>query len=116
MDSKDYYNVLGVKQEAGAGEIKEAYRQLAFKYHPDRNRETPEAADKMKCVNEAYAVLSSPDKKREYDAMRHRFGSSAHSHFRNTYTEKDIFHGSDIFNIFEEMTRTFGFRDPDEIF
>jgi DnaJ-class molecular chaperone len=116
MKQKDYYDVLGLKQAASAGEIKEAYRRLAFKYHPDRNTGNPDAADKMKRINEAYAVLSNPEKKGEYDAMRHRFGESAYTRFRETYTEKDIFSGSDIFNIFEEMTRTFGFRDPDKIF
>ncbi|MBW1841351.1 MAG: J domain-containing protein [Deltaproteobacteria bacterium] len=116
MNHKDYYIILGVKQGAGPHEIKEAYRQLAFKHHPDRNTENPDAAEKMKHLNEAYAVLSNPEKKREYDAMLHRFGTSAYSHFRETYTEQDIFSGSDIFNIFEDMTRTFGFRNPDEIF
>ncbi|MFC1829061.1 DnaJ domain-containing protein [Thermodesulfobacteriota bacterium] len=116
MEHKDYYSILGVKQNAGPNEIKEAYRKLAFKFHPDRNAENPEAAENMKRLNEAYAVLSNPDKRHEYNSMRHRFGGSAYNRFRETYTEQDIFSGSDIFNIFEDMTRTFGFRDPDEIF
>lgn len=116
MEQKDYYQILGVQQDADTDQMKEAYRKLALKYHPDRNKENPEATEAMKNVNEAYAVLSNPEKKREYDTMRRQFGSSAYNRFRQTYTEQDIFHGSDIFHIFEEMTRSFGFRNPDEIF
>jgi len=114
--SKDYYQTLGVSKNASQKQIKLAYRDLAFKYHPDRNKENPSNADKMKVVNEAYAVLSNHEKKREYDTMRQQFGSSAYSQFRSTYSERDIFKGSDIQNIFEEMTRAFGFRGFNEIF
>ncbi|MDM8554513.1 DnaJ domain-containing protein [Desulfococcaceae bacterium HSG7] len=113
---KDYYQTLGIKKNAAPKQIKLAYRDLAFKYHPDRNKENPANAEKMKAVNEAYAVLSNPEKKREYDIMRQQFGSSAHSQFRSTYSERDIFKDSDVHNIFEEMTRAFGFRGFDEIF
>lgn len=113
---KDYYQTLGIKKNAAPKQIKLAYRDLAFKYHPDRNKENPASAEKMKAVNEAYAVLSNSDKKREYDTMRQQFGSSAHSQFRSTYSERDIFKDSDVQNIFEEMTRAFGFRGFDEIF
>lgn len=116
MTPKDYYQVLGVEDTAEPGQIKTAYRQLAFEYHPDRNTENPDAAEKMKRVNEAYAVLSDPDKRREYDTIRKQFGASAYSQFRKNYSEQDIFSGSDIFNIFDEMARSFGFRNPDEIF
>lgn len=116
MEQKDYYQILGVQQDADAGQMKEAYRQLALKYHPDRNKGNPEATEAMKNINEAYAVLSNPKNKRAYDTMRQQFGSSAYNRFRQAYTEQDIFHGSDIFHIFEEMTRSFGFRNPDEIF
>jgi DnaJ-class molecular chaperone len=116
MQQRDYYQILGVEKNAGPKEIKEAYRQLAFKYHPDRNRENPEASEEMKSVNEAYAVLSDKAKKHEYDRMRQRFGSSAHHQFRNNYSEQDIFSGSDINHVFEEMARAFGFRGFDDIF
>ena len=116
MAQEDYYQVLGVEQDASETRIKEAYRKLAFNYHPDRNRENPEAAEKMKKVNEAYAVLSNPAKKSEYDNLKTRFGSSAYTHFRNNYSEQDIFSGSDINHIFEEMARSFGFRGSNEIF
>ena len=116
MDHKDYYDVLGVEKTAGAHEIKEAYRNLAFRYHPDRNHSDSDAMEKMKAVNEAYAVLSNRDKKKEYDAMRQQFGNSAYSQFRKTYTEQDIYKDSDIHHIFEEMARSFGIRGFDEIF
>ena len=116
MSQKDFYEVLGVSRQASSKEIKEAYRKRALKYHPDRNQGNPDAIEKMKAVNEAYAVLSNTDKRREYDAMRDRFGAGAYNRFRQTYTEQDIFNGSDIFQIFEEMTRSFGLRGFDEIF
>lgn len=116
MSPEDYYRVLGVDHNAPQSKIKEAYRQAAFKYHPDRNRENEAAADKMKKINEAYAVLSNPAKKTEYDDLRTQFGSSAYTHFRNNYSEQDIFSGSDIHHIFEEMARSFGFRGSNEIF
>ena len=116
MQQKDYYKVLGVDSDAGEKQIKEAYRELALKYHPDRNKDNPEHIDKMKMVNEAYAVLSNPDKRREYDAMRNRFGFNAYDRFRNTYSEQDIFRGSDIFRVFEEISKGFGLRGHEEIF
>lgn len=116
MTTTDYYNVLGVSLTAGAKEIKDAYRKLAFEYHPDRNKENPESAEKMKSINEAYAVLSDTKKRREYDAMRQQFGDSAAGRFRNSYSEQDIFRGSDIHQIFEEMAKSFGLRGVDEIF
>lgn len=116
MNQADYYQTLGVAPETGAKELKEAYRKLAFKYHPDRNEEDPAAAEKMKEINEAYAVLSHTDKRRDYDAMRYRFGDSAAGQFRQDYTQQDIFSGSDVQQIFEEMSRAFGLRGFDEIF
>ena len=73
MSQEGYYGVLGVDQNASQTKIKEAYRQLAFKHHPDRNRENTASADKMKKINEAYAVLSNPAKKTEYDNLRTQF-------------------------------------------
>ena len=116
MTQRDYYQILGVDKNAASKQVKEAYRNMAFRYHPDRNKENGEAAEKMKIVNEAYAVLSSPEKRREYDSLRQRFGSSAYSRFRNNYSEQDIFSGSDINHVFEEMAKAFGFRSFDDIF
>jgi DnaJ-class molecular chaperone len=116
MEKKDYYQILGVEKSADPKQIKEAYRELAFQYHPDRNKDNPASAENMKAVNEAYAVLSNPEKRDEYDTLRHRFGSSAYSQFRKQYSEQDIYRDSDIQHIFEEMTRVFGLRGFDEIF
>lgn len=113
---QDYYRTLGVDRNAEAKKIKESYRELAFQHHPDRNEENPASAEMMKRINEAYAVLSNPEKRREYDAMVNRFGDHAHGHFRNTYSEQDIFSGSDVQHIFEEMARAFGLRGVDAIF
>jgi chaperone protein DnaJ len=63
---KDYYGVLGVPRNASEGEIKKAFRRLAFQYHPDHNSD-PEAEGKFKEINEAYQVLSDPDKRSRYD-------------------------------------------------
>ena len=116
MSQDDYYATLGLPPQAETRQIKEAYRRLAFEHHPDRNRDTPSAADTMKRINEAYAVLSHPAKRREYDALRERFGPSAHSRFRTSHTEQDIFSGSDINAVFEELARSFGFRGFEEIY
>jgi DnaJ-class molecular chaperone len=115
MSEMDYYNTLEVGDNATQAQIKEAYRRLAFQYHPDRNQD-PGSSARMKSINEAYAVLSNPAKRRDYDVARRQFGSRAYTHFRNTYTDRDIFKGSDINRIFEEMAGAFGFRSFDEIF
>lgn len=112
----NYYQQLKVEPDASAHQIKEAYRRLAFEYHPDRNTSDPQAADKMKAINEAYAVLSNPEKRRQYDGLYQRFGDDANQQFRASFSEQDIFKDSDIQNIFEEMARSFGLRGFDDIF
>jgi len=67
---RDYYEVLGVERDATDDDIKKAFRKLAFKYHPDRNAEDG-ATDKFKEINEAYEVLSTPDKRASYDRFGH---------------------------------------------
>ena len=66
MDKKDYYEVLGLSKGASDEEIKRAFRKLAKQYHPDVNKE-PGAEEKFKEIGEAYAVLSDPQKKAQYD-------------------------------------------------
>ena len=116
MNQIDYYSVLGLTSSAGTDEIRAAYRRLAFQFHPDRNANDPAAAEQMKKLNEAYAVLSDDTKKKNYDSMKERFGDTAYTHFRSSYSEHDIFSGSDINKIFEELARDFGFRSFDELF
>ena len=116
MEQKDYYEILEVDKNATQREVKEAYRKLAFQYHPDRNKDNPAAATRMKEINEAYGALSDAEKRRQYDELRQTFGSSAYGQFRQTYSEQDIFRGSDIHQIFEELSKAFGFRSFDEIF
>lgn len=70
-DKRDYYEVLGVSKGAGEDEIKKAYRKLARQYHPDLHPDDADCAEKFKEVNEAYEVLSNPDKKQRYDQFGH---------------------------------------------
>ncbi len=112
----DYYQILGIEPDADAKSIKEAYRKLALRYHPDRNRDDATAAAHMKEINEAYAVLSHPDKRRQYDQMRTMHHEGASDYFRQTYSQQDIFRDSDIFQFFEEISRRAGMRGFEESF
>ena len=116
MSQGDYYQILGVERSATPRNIKEAYRRLAFQYHPDRNKGNPAAVEMMKEINEAYAVLSDPRKRKDYERLREQYGASGYDRFRQSYSEQDIFRGSDIHQVFEEMARGFGFRNFDEVF
>ena len=69
MDYKDYYKILGVGKKATEKEIKQAYRKLARKYHPDVNPNDKAAQEKFKEINEANDVLSSSEKRRKYDTL-----------------------------------------------
>ncbi|MFZ5826626.1 MAG: molecular chaperone DnaJ [Bacillota bacterium] len=71
MAQRDYYEVLGVPRNASEADIKKAFRTLARKYHPDANKDDPNAADKFKEVNEAYQVLSDAEKRARYDQFGH---------------------------------------------
>ena len=69
-EKRDYYDVLGVQRDAAPDELKKAYRKLALKFHPDRNKSS-EAEERFKEVSEAYQVLSDPQKKEMYDRFGH---------------------------------------------
>jgi molecular chaperone DnaJ len=98
-EKRDYYEVLGADRSASQDDIKKAFRKLAFQLHPDRNKE-PDAEEKFKEISEAYAVLSDPEKKGQYD----RFG---HAGISGRYSAEDIFRGANFRDIFTE----FGFGD-----
>ena len=116
MANQDYYKILGVLKDADAAQIKAAYRDLAFKFHPDKNKGNSDTADKMKQLNEAYAVLSDIKKRCDYDSLQQQYGSAqAYTHFRKSYSDQDIFSGTDIHKVFDELARSFGFRNFDDI-
>lgn len=93
-----YYETLGVAKSATADEIKKAYRKLALKYHPDKTKGDKASEEKFKEVSEAYAVLSDPEKKRQYDT----YGSAG---FHQRYSQEDIFRNFDL----NDILRQFGF-------
>ncbi|HTC22328.1 MAG TPA: DnaJ domain-containing protein, partial [bacterium] len=70
-NKKDYYELLGVSKAASAEDLKKAYRTMAKKFHPDANPNNKEAEDKFKEINEAYEILSDPQKKTAYDQFGH---------------------------------------------
>jgi molecular chaperone DnaJ len=71
LAKKDYYELLGLQRGASEDDIKKAFRKMALQYHPDRNKDNKEAEDKFKEINEAYQVLSDPQKKSQYDQFGH---------------------------------------------
>ena len=96
-EKRDYYEVLGVSREASTDEVKKAYRQAALKYHPDRNRDDPDAEAKFKEAAEAYEVLSDPEKRQRYDRFGHRGLSGAAMH---DFSHMGV---QDIFSMFEDI-------------
>src|SRR5690625_5813146 len=76
---KDFYKILGVPQDADAATIKKTYRKLARNLHPDTNAGDPQAEQKFKEIGEAYAVLSDPEQRKEYDAYRAMAGGDRKS-------------------------------------
>ena len=83
---KDYYSILGVGENANPDDIKQAYRKLAQKYHPDRNPGDTEAENKFKSLSEANRVLSDPHERQQYDRARHGgFNNAPEDLFRNIF-------------------------------
>ena len=102
MTSKrDYYEVLSVSKDVSKEDLKKAYRKLALKYHPDRNK-APEAESQFKEISEAYAVLSDDEKRTQYD----QYG---HAGINGKYSAEDIFRGADFESVFRGAG--FGFGD-----
>lgn len=104
MSSKrDYYEILGVQKNANENDIKSAYRKLALKYHPDRNKGNKEAEEKFKEATEAYEILRDPKKRAQYDQFGHAGVSGGFEGFgQGAYTDfSDIFGDFDLSDIFE---------------
>jgi curved DNA-binding protein len=92
----DYYKILGIEKNADASEIKRAYRKLALKYHPDKTKGDKALEDKFKKISEAYAVLSDPKKRNQYDT----YGSAD---FQQRFSQEDIFRNFDLGDILKEF-------------
>jgi len=106
MEKRDYYDILGIDRDADHATIKKAYRALAMQNHPDKNPGDAEAAERMKQVNEAYAVLCDSRKRGLYD----RYGHAG----LEGYSQEDIFRGVDFSSLFREFGLggfDFGFGD-----
>ncbi len=92
----DYYKILGIDKNADASQIKKAYRKLALKYHPDKTKGDKSMEQKFKKISEAYAVLSDPEKKKQYDT----YGSAD---FQQKFSQEDIFRNFDLGDILKEF-------------
>ncbi len=117
--TRDLYDILGLQKTASAAEIKSAYRKLALKWHPDRNKEK-DATEKFKEINEAYEILSSPEKKSKYDQFGHAAfgggtgynpnGGASGNPFSSYYSTGGNINFEDLFG------GQGGFSDPFDIF
>lgn len=127
MEYKDYYKILGVNKNSTEKEIKNAYRKLAKKYHPDLNPDDPQAQEKLKDINEAYEVLGDEEKRRRYDTFGQGTNFTNGQHFdpsdfgfdnfgrgfTYTYGNDKGFDGfSDFFNMFFGNRRNFTGERP----
>jgi curved DNA-binding protein len=97
----DYYKELGVEKGSSDDEIKKSYRKMALKYHPDRNPGDKKAEEKFKKISEAYAVLSDPQKRKQYDMV-------GDAKFHQAFSQEDIFRGTDFSQIFRDFNMAGG--------
>ncbi len=120
---KDYYQILGIPEEATDEQVKKAYRKLALEHHPDRNPNDPNSEERFKEITEAYGVLMDPLKRREYDRYRENpftgpkggpgFGYSQQEIFENMFRQA---FGRDIFNDLNMDFKQSGFRTGPDFF
>ncbi|KAI6659006.1 dnaJ-like protein subfamily C member 5-like isoform X1 [Oopsacas minuta] len=104
----DYYELLGLSRSATSEEIRKAYRKLALKFHPDKNKDNPEAENMFKLISRAYDVLSDPEKKDTYD----RYGADGLERgFHTGHADTGFGHGSNF-----PQFHSFVFRSPHDIF
>jgi len=107
---RDYYEILGVARDASLDQIKQAYRKLALKYHPDRNKGNEEAEEKFKESTEAYEILRDPKKRAQYDKFGHEGVAGFEGFGRGAYQDfSDIFGDFDLGDIFESFFGGGGF-------
>jgi DnaJ-class molecular chaperone len=127
VKDKQYYEILGLGQEATEEEIKKAYRKLALHYHPDRNQGDSRAEERFKAISEAYAVLMDKDKRARYDAYRRDAARAAATaapeapdfFWNHEALFKDLFANQQARTIFEELSKDFnrlGFRFGDAFY
>lgn len=101
METKDLYKILGVSKEASQKDIRSSYRKLAREYHPDANRDDPNAEERFKEIQHAYEVLSNPEKRREYDeGPRNLFGGGQQAGRSGTGNFSDF---SEVFSQFGDL-------------
>ena len=108
----NYYEVLGVSENADVSEIKKKYRKLAIKYHPDRNSGDENATKKFQEVTEAYEILGDEKKREEYDCRRkniqsQRKNKNKKGNVKNKFPQNDFTFGRDFFKSAKEMRGMF---------
>ena len=103
----DYYKILGISEQADEEQIKQAYRKLAKKYHPDLNPDNPEAEAKFKDVVEAYEILGDAEKRKKYDLKRNKAGERSTVGSRQAAKAPDM--NINMGNFTKDMERYFGF-------
>jgi len=104
MAKKDFYEILGVKKDASQDDLKKAFRHLARKYHPDLNQGSSEAEEKFKEINEAYQVLSDPQKKIQYDQVGHADFKPGEYTQAKTPSYEDLFRDFGLGDIFDAVS------------